>query len=278
MDSLSAEDLLLAWRRFVARRRHPARVRSDNATVFVASSKILPVKWVLNPPAAPWFGGFYERLVGSVKRPLKKVLGRALLRRIELSTVLCEIERAVNERPLTHVGDLLEDLPLTPARLMAVDIWADGSSPSKMDVSQSPQHLRQRVHYIRSVCEHFKRRWTREYLVTLNTYRSQGGQSRPVQQGDVVFVIDEGKRQAWKLARVTKLFACKDGKYRVASISTGGPNSTLRPIKRLVPLEVVDETVTGTGDPAPTSTAEQAEQAVTRTRTRLVTAPKRLNL
>ena len=58
VDSLTTADFILAWRRFTARRSRPQRVRSDNATVFVAAAKILHVEWIFNPPAAPWFGGF----------------------------------------------------------------------------------------------------------------------------------------------------------------------------------------------------------------------------
>ena len=41
---------------------------------------------------APWWGGFYERLVGSVKRCLRKALGSVRLKVEELSTVLTEVE------------------------------------------------------------------------------------------------------------------------------------------------------------------------------------------
>ena len=53
-------------------------------------------------PASPWWGGFYERLVRSVKLSLKKVLGKSLLTYEEVETVLCGIERAINGRPLTY--------------------------------------------------------------------------------------------------------------------------------------------------------------------------------
>ena len=36
--------------------------------------------------------GFYERMVHSVKAPVRMVLGRGLLWRIELETILAEIE------------------------------------------------------------------------------------------------------------------------------------------------------------------------------------------
>ena len=87
VESLSVDDFILAWHRFVSRRSTLRQVRSDNGTTFVAAAKVLCIRWIFNPPAAPWFGGFYERLVRVVKTPLKKVLGKALLRPAELVTV-----------------------------------------------------------------------------------------------------------------------------------------------------------------------------------------------
>ena len=52
---------------------------------------------------APWWGGFWERSVQTVKRPLKKVIGRGCLNFEELSTLLTEVECVVNDRPLAYV-------------------------------------------------------------------------------------------------------------------------------------------------------------------------------
>ena len=92
-------------------------MRSDNATVFIAGAKVLSIPWVFNPPPAPWFGGFYERLVGTITRPSrKKVL--AFLHVEELFTVLCEVEAAVNDRPLPHRGSWEDPLQLTPSTFL----------------------------------------------------------------------------------------------------------------------------------------------------------------
>lgn len=65
---------------------------------------------------APWWGGFYERLVRSIKLTLKKMLGRRLVDAAELSTILNEVEAIVNSRPLTFVfNDVSESTPLSPA-------------------------------------------------------------------------------------------------------------------------------------------------------------------
>ena len=160
VESLSVEDFLLAWRRFVSRRSTPRRVRSDNGTTFVAAAKVLRIHWIFNPPAAPWFGGFYERLVRVVKTPLKKVLGKALLRPAELVTVLCEIEQAVNKRPLTHVGALLEGQPLTPAKLIGMDIWpVEVQLPDDdLAVNVTARQLTHRMRFVRTVANHLRKR------------------------------------------------------------------------------------------------------------------------
>ena len=42
-------------------------------------------------------------MIGIMKTNLKKVLGRSLLTFSELSTLLTEVEAAVNNRPLTYI-------------------------------------------------------------------------------------------------------------------------------------------------------------------------------
>lgn len=67
---------------------------------------------------APCWGGFFERLVRSVKRCLKKVIGHTRLSYDDLSTLIVEIEGTLNSRPLTFMAaDDLEE-PLTPSHLL----------------------------------------------------------------------------------------------------------------------------------------------------------------
>ena len=53
---------------------------------------------------APWWGGFFERLIRSVKNCLKKVVGNARLTMDELSMVIVEVEAVLNSRPLTYIS------------------------------------------------------------------------------------------------------------------------------------------------------------------------------
>ncbi|GFQ82076.1 transposable element Tcb2 transposase [Trichonephila clavata] len=70
-----------------------------------------------------WWGGFYERerLMRSIKEPLRKIIGRANLTFEETMTILAEIENVLNHRPLTYVSDDVSDPePLTPVNFLLV--------------------------------------------------------------------------------------------------------------------------------------------------------------
>src|SRR5690606_36687701 len=87
---------------------------SPAITKFMAVHKI---SWKFKVALAPSWGGFFERLVGSVKFGLRKTLGKSALTCGQLITVLCEAEATTNSRPLTYVGDETDPKPLTPAEL-----------------------------------------------------------------------------------------------------------------------------------------------------------------
>ena len=125
-DSLALPDCILAVRRFISRRGLPSTIYSDNAKTFKAFSKQigaifghLAPSWRFIAPLSPWWGGWWERLIKSVKSSLKKSLGTSCLTRCELETTVLEIEACINSRPLTYAsGEIEHDNPLTPAHFL----------------------------------------------------------------------------------------------------------------------------------------------------------------
>ena len=86
----------------------PSKIMSDNAKTFKAAAKEInkirqssqvkqflinkQVSWEYIAEKAPWWGGFWERLVRSVKNCIKKTVGRSILNFEELRTLLIEVE------------------------------------------------------------------------------------------------------------------------------------------------------------------------------------------
>ena len=105
VDSLSLEDFLLAFKRFSARRGQPSIIYYDNAKTFRAAHNLLQreaehtgIVWKFSVPSAPWWRGWWERLIRSVKSALRKTLGKRLVTIIQLETFLQEIEACVNSK------------------------------------------------------------------------------------------------------------------------------------------------------------------------------------
>ena len=121
VPDLSTGTFLRCLKRFVSRRGAPRVVLSDNGKTIKGSSlktfqSQYGTVWNFNVPRAPWWGGFFERMVRSVKRCVKKSLGNARLTYEKFKTVLAEVEGILNSRPLTYVYEELEE-PVTPSSL-----------------------------------------------------------------------------------------------------------------------------------------------------------------
>ena len=134
VPNLTTEAFLRSVRRFSARRGFPCRMISDNGKTFKSASKVISVmlkdpvmqnffaeihlKWIFNLERAPWWGGIFERMVRSMKRCLKRTIGRSKLSYDELLTVVTEVEITLNSRPISYVScDDMEE-PLTPSYLL----------------------------------------------------------------------------------------------------------------------------------------------------------------
>ncbi|GFW05582.1 integrase catalytic domain-containing protein [Trichonephila clavipes] len=137
LTSVSTESFLLGLRSFIARRGRPSVIYSDNGTnskgAYLLYQKgnleklknveeINPISWKFIPPQAPWWRGFGERLIGLVKRTLRRTLGKTSLNHKEMYTVLCDCESLINSRPLTYVTDDVEDLELLTPAIFLQDI------------------------------------------------------------------------------------------------------------------------------------------------------------
>ena len=123
VEDNSSKNFTNSIKRWIARRGCPNKIISDNGTVFKSQDSQLlyserGITWKFNLDGAPCSRGFWERLVGMVKRCFEKSTGSERLLFTELSTVLFGIENVLNNWPLYFMYD--DDVPkvLTPDSLL----------------------------------------------------------------------------------------------------------------------------------------------------------------
>ena len=264
-QGLSVQSFLMVFRRFASRRGLPSMLISDNAKTFRSASKEIQalsrsqdvlsrlannrITWTFIVERAPWWGGFWERLIKIIKRCLKKIVGRSTLTLEELNTVLIEIEAVINARPITYVYDNEESLsyPLTPSQLINGRQITPMPSSEHYEIMSTSNVLTKRANNPRKVLQQFTDQWKKEYLLSLRenaTCKSKSKSNRAnISVGDIVLVkSDSTKRAFWNLARVEELLVSKDGQIRAARVKVANgernPVCLRRVIQHLVPLEI----------------------------------------
>ncbi|UYV61310.1 hypothetical protein LAZ67_1004314 [Cordylochernes scorpioides] len=253
VTSLSMEAFLQAFRRFIARRGRPLIVYSDNGTNFKGMANALKkidfsrlkcdptlknITWKFIPPGAPWWGGWWERLIGMMKQLLFRILGQTSLGYEELSTVMCDVESLMNTRPLTYLTEESEDLaPLTPS-LFLHEVREVGVPDLDLIDNQT---LSRKYQYIKRVREDLRERFRIEYFGFLRQETKRLKTTIPFKVGDMVLIGQESlKRLHWPLARIIQLYPGKDGLVRVAKVKTSSGDK-IRPIQKLYNLEITPE-------------------------------------
>ena len=256
----------------VSRRGIPDIVVHDNAKTF--KSKLttrfmvqsgIDQRFIL--PASPWWGGFYERLVRSVKMSLRKCLGRSLLSFEELQTILCEIELVINNRPLAYQSDDEINQTLTPWHLI------HGCNNSKLFRSpgvpvqlETVNDTSKRFQFVRKTLNDFWNRFRKQYLNEIrqsHLYRKcQVADKRKLIIGDIVLIRDDTPlpRHKWPIAKVVELVTGRDGNVKGAKLSTStGERKTTcyRPIQKLIPFEIGSEAETS---PVPNVAESKADE------------------
>ena len=264
---LSEDTFLQAFCRFSSRKSLPRVVVSDNASTFMSAADDLKVlfesnavqeslgnqgiEWKFIPCRAPWYGGYWERLVGLTKNALKKTLGRAFITLSSLQTLIVEIEAHLNNRPLTYVSsESNEPEPLTPSHLLygrMINIVPHPFTTQDEVSDEDFQEVGSKLHHTLSkkaktqalIIQHFWGRWKKEYLTSLRETHttSSGSNKENIRVGDVVIIHDDSSRLKWRLAVVQELQRGNNDLVRSAIIRTAN-GVTNRPISKLYPLEV----------------------------------------
>lgn len=255
VESLETDDFINCLRRFVNRRGSPKTMYSDRGTNFIGTSTELKTAiksldhqkiakfatschftWKFNPAGAPHMGGAWERLVKSSKEVLSSLMNeqQKSLTDQQLHTLLTEVERILNSRPLTHLSDDIDDLePLTPNHIL---LGLHRQWSFICDIDENDLTSRKKYRQVQALALEFWRRWRREFLPTLTTRSKWREHVANVKEGQLVLLADNDNKKSWPLARITKVFPGDDGTVRIVELKTKDGLYT-RPVAKVRSLE-----------------------------------------
>ncbi|XP_039287409.1 uncharacterized protein LOC120352040 [Nilaparvata lugens] len=182
-------------------------------------STVFNIEWKFIPPRAPHFGGIWENAVKNFKRILRVNTFNVIMNYKELNTFATQIEAILNSRPLIPLTEDPDDLSyLSPAHfligrpLMALPFHAPATT-----------HVDNRSHWrqLQEAVKELWKRWSQEYLVTLQKKSKWISNCENLKVGAIVILKDPGAPQStWKLARIIETFPGQDNKVRVVKVKT----------------------------------------------------------
>lgn len=256
VSDYTSETFLAAFRRFVSRRGLPSDLYSDNGTTFVGGDKELRnafraviqdpnvgnllatdhVNWHFIPPGAPHFGGLWEAGVKCTKHHLRRVLGSRTLTFEELTTLIAQIEACLNSRPIGPlITDPSEFAVLTPGHFLIGAPLTSVPEPTVLDLNENRLT---RWQLVRQTLELFWKRWSSEYLHTLQVRTKWRQPMKNVQIVDLVLVRNANLPPSkWLLGRITACHPGPDERVRVVTIKTA-TSELKRPITQICVLPI----------------------------------------
>lgn len=277
VENLSGDQFLMAFIRFTSRRGTPSFIVSDNGKNFVFAQPLVSkrinmhemkilnndiqsyfltrrIHWSFIPALTPWYGGVYERLIGSVKVSIRKAIGSKLISFLTLQTVFCKVEDLVNSRPLTYVSSEDTLLPLTPnhfLRLRNADVTGDVEFDLS-SLSLTAENLVTAVKRVNSAVKTFREMFFSHYLLALR--QTHGIIHRKV-KGSVPFAATPGTavlikdglapRPRWPMGVIEKTDARgATAHVRINTVEGEKVKSQIvqRPVSRLYPFELPSKT------------------------------------
>lgn len=258
VSDLTTAAFMAALKRFIARRGPVLYLYSDNGTNFIGAKNQLDelysllhshdyrsamqdelnkhkITWKFSVPFGPHMSGIWESGIKSVKSHLYKIIGNQILSYEELTTVFTQIESLLNSRPLCPLSDdSLEPVALTPSHFLTFQPLAH--LPAR-EVLSEPANRLTRYELLDQMVQTFWKRWSSEYLSTLQTRAKWDKQVPSISVGTLVLVKQDAYTSPlqWPLGIVTKIYPGTDGVVRVADVKTQH-GFLKRPVVKLCPL------------------------------------------
>ncbi|KAH9409335.1 hypothetical protein TYRP_010338 [Tyrophagus putrescentiae] len=261
---------------FVARNGLPQMFYSDNGRQLIKVKKDLQeylnemsrkfpdkeyrFEWQHLTAHSPWKGGFYERLIRSIKEALTTVSldhtitskriadqvngKKAKLTLEQLKHIFAEIESMINNRPLF----VYEGKTICPIDFKAGQGNRQLPLACKLPARyQKPNIIRDYKSFETKVNK-YRKLWKTHYILELRNFHQHTEKQkvpRTFEVGDVVHVRAPSTRlDQWPLGIVTKVFSNSDGITRAVTVRTlnrGSVVEEVKDVRNLIPVEANNE-------------------------------------
>ncbi len=169
----------------------------------------------------------------SVKRHLFRAVPSRVFSRSELSSLLIQIEGCMNSRPLVPLSaDSGCYEALTPAHFLI------GRSLVARPIDKVPgtTSLRACWRELQAALSAFWKRWSAEYLNSMQQRTLWRTALKNLKVDDVVVIQESTPPSAWRLGRVVGIRPGADGLVRVAQVRMANGAIFERSVRSLVPL------------------------------------------
>ena len=233
--------LILALRRFIARRDNVRSIRCDNGSNFVETERELAksfeemdhreikhfmlnqktywIVWKRNPPMESHMGGIWKRQIRSARNILASLL-RTRSRSLDeesLNTLFTEVEAIINSRPVVveTINDVNSEVALSPSHFLTMKskvVMAPPGAFGKPDL-----YCRRCWRRVQHICNEF---WDR-ISTTLQERQKWLVSKRNFYIGDVVLPKEDANRNEWKLTKVTNVYPDEKGHVRSVQLYVG---------------------------------------------------------
>ena len=207
---------------------------SDNPKTFKASPKVIKqlyneevrthlesnqIDWKFILERTPWWHGFYERMIGTVKHCFWKVLGNAKGNADELLTVLRELEATLNSPLVTYEYEKIGAEMLTPSHLIHEHWLSSLPEEVRNEEEESETGFLRRFRYLTRLRIHFWNQWRKVDIADLRQHHHSKEEGlRKLSEGEVLLVHkNDVKRSNWKMGKVVGLIIAKDREEQYCS-------------------------------------------------------------
>ena len=235
VSNMSTAKFILAFVRFVNRYGIPLAIYSDNAKSFLQAGGLIQnllsssefeekfrkasISHKTIPVYAAWYGAVWERMIKTVKECFAKVIGRYCPSYSEFVTVLSDVQKVLNNRPLTYRSqenevDIITLNHFLVGRPIPSLLFGDLNVDPEWEYYDEDYSsvLSKTVEWRDSVFRDFKDKWLKEYLLSLwEKDRASYCPPRVWKVGEVALLKLPNKAKAyWPLVRILQTFPDDD--------------------------------------------------------------------